>query len=355
MKIKGLLFGSAAALAAVSGANAADAIVAAAPEPMEYVKVCDAFGTGYFYIPGTETCLKISGLVRYDLGYSSNSGLFGTGPTNQNYKWTTYSNTVNASSSTQARLTVEAKNSTDVGTVYSWLQYRGIAGSVAGTGVSTNNTYNATAAWFHAGIDAGAVGFEVGYNETAWVRFFNYGGFTDWGGLYLYAVRSYAVAQGKVGAFSYIAGAEDLTNMPGKTAGILAAGKGTFGNYEAALGFNYDVADRSWAGQGYVSATIDPVMLKLMGTYSQKSTSAYALSTVSGVSYSGFTLLAGARVNISPKLFAAVDYSYAFTPRYQLVVGNIGYNVAKGFDVLVEGRYDSDRVAGGFLRFERSF
>ncbi len=67
MNIKSLLLGSAAALAAVSGAQAADAIVAAEPEPMEYVRVCDAFGTGYFYIPGTETCLKIGGYVRVDI------------------------------------------------------------------------------------------------------------------------------------------------------------------------------------------------------------------------------------------------------------------------------------------------
>jgi hypothetical protein len=67
MNIKSLLLGSAAALAAVSGAQAADAIVAAEPEPMEYVRVCDAFGTGYFYIPGTETCLKIGGYVRFEL------------------------------------------------------------------------------------------------------------------------------------------------------------------------------------------------------------------------------------------------------------------------------------------------
>ncbi|WP_245304063.1 porin, partial [Agrobacterium bohemicum] len=40
MNIKSLLIGSAAALAAVSGAQAADAIVAAEPEPMEYVRVC---------------------------------------------------------------------------------------------------------------------------------------------------------------------------------------------------------------------------------------------------------------------------------------------------------------------------
>ena len=70
MNIKSLLLGSAAALAAVSGAQAADAIVAAEPEPMEYVRVCDAFGTGYFYIPGTETCLKVGGYVRFDAKYN---------------------------------------------------------------------------------------------------------------------------------------------------------------------------------------------------------------------------------------------------------------------------------------------
>lgn len=64
MNIKSLILGSAAAIAAVSGAQAADAIVAAAPEPAEYVRVCDAFGTGYFYIPGTETCLKFGGQFR---------------------------------------------------------------------------------------------------------------------------------------------------------------------------------------------------------------------------------------------------------------------------------------------------
>ncbi|RIV16447.1 porin, partial [Klebsiella pneumoniae] len=54
MNIKGLLIGSAAALTTISGAQAADAIVAAEPEPLEYVRVCDAFGEGFFYIPGTE-------------------------------------------------------------------------------------------------------------------------------------------------------------------------------------------------------------------------------------------------------------------------------------------------------------
>jgi len=43
---------------------AADAVVAAQPEPLEYVRICDADGPGYFIIPGSETCLKIGGKVR---------------------------------------------------------------------------------------------------------------------------------------------------------------------------------------------------------------------------------------------------------------------------------------------------
>jgi hypothetical protein len=68
MNIKSLLLRSAAALIAVSGARAADAVVVAEPEPAEYVKICDVYGSGYFYIPGTETCLRIGGYVRYDIG-----------------------------------------------------------------------------------------------------------------------------------------------------------------------------------------------------------------------------------------------------------------------------------------------
>ncbi|MBZ9851958.1 porin [Mesorhizobium sp. CA14] len=68
MNIKSLLLGSAAALIAVSGARAADAVTVAEPEPAEYVKICDVYGAGYFYIPGTETCLRIGGYIRYDIG-----------------------------------------------------------------------------------------------------------------------------------------------------------------------------------------------------------------------------------------------------------------------------------------------
>jgi hypothetical protein len=69
MKLKSLLFGSAAALMAVTGAQAAEPLEPIA-EPVDFVRICDAFGTGFFFIPGTDTCLKIGGYVRADAHYT---------------------------------------------------------------------------------------------------------------------------------------------------------------------------------------------------------------------------------------------------------------------------------------------
>jgi hypothetical protein len=62
MKIKTLLLGTAAAFAVAGTAQAADLAVA---ESVEYVKVCDAYGAGYFYVPGSDVCLKIGGYVQF--------------------------------------------------------------------------------------------------------------------------------------------------------------------------------------------------------------------------------------------------------------------------------------------------
>jgi len=66
--VKSLLLGSAAGLAAVAGAQAADLPVRKAA-PVEYVRVCSTYGAGFFYIPGTETCLRVGGRVRAEYRY----------------------------------------------------------------------------------------------------------------------------------------------------------------------------------------------------------------------------------------------------------------------------------------------
>ena len=63
--VKSLLLSSAAGLTAVASAQAADLPFRKAA-PVEYVRVCDFTGAGYFYIPGTDTCLKIEGFARFE-------------------------------------------------------------------------------------------------------------------------------------------------------------------------------------------------------------------------------------------------------------------------------------------------
>ncbi|MCJ2005750.1 porin, partial [Methylobacterium sp. J-092] len=63
--LKSTLLASAAGFAAVAGTQAADLPVKKAA-PIEYVRVCSAYGAGFFYIPGTDTCLRLSGRARFD-------------------------------------------------------------------------------------------------------------------------------------------------------------------------------------------------------------------------------------------------------------------------------------------------
>src|ERR1041384_1050910 len=132
MNIKSLLLGSAAALAVVSGAQAADAVVAAEPEPKEYVRVCDAYGTGFFYIPGTETCLKIGGHLRFEKTYEKADG------SKASYEW-----------HPRARIQMEAKNDSEWGTVYSWIRLQGDSyNNAASDGAGGNRTRW----WYYFGI-----------------------------------------------------------------------------------------------------------------------------------------------------------------------------------------------------------
>jgi hypothetical protein len=77
---------AAAIIGSVSVAQAAD-LGKPAPAAVDYVKVCDAYGAGFFYIPGGETCLKIDGYVRAD---------FRIGDTDQFYFKKTQPGTVDA-------------------------------------------------------------------------------------------------------------------------------------------------------------------------------------------------------------------------------------------------------------------
>ena len=76
--VKSLILGSAAGLVAMSGAQAADLPVKA--KAVEYVRICSLYGAGFYYIPGTDTCIKLSGYLRMDVAVNTNSD--DTGNTN---------------------------------------------------------------------------------------------------------------------------------------------------------------------------------------------------------------------------------------------------------------------------------
>ncbi|TMJ78890.1 MAG: porin [Alphaproteobacteria bacterium] len=69
--VKSLMLGSAAGLLAMSGAQAADLPVKA--KAVEYVRICSLYGAGFFYIPGTDTCIKLGGYLRVETALGTNT------------------------------------------------------------------------------------------------------------------------------------------------------------------------------------------------------------------------------------------------------------------------------------------
>lgn len=64
---RSLLLGSAAAVVVTVAANPA---AAEDRKPVQYVKICTLYGDGFYYIPGSDTCIKLGGYVRADYGWN---------------------------------------------------------------------------------------------------------------------------------------------------------------------------------------------------------------------------------------------------------------------------------------------
>lgn len=63
----------------VSGAfaHAEDAVVPDEFEQRQAVDACNAYGAGFAKLPGTDTCVRVSGHVRVEKRYSNRSSGFG--------------------------------------------------------------------------------------------------------------------------------------------------------------------------------------------------------------------------------------------------------------------------------------
>ena len=259
MNIKSLLLGSAAALAAVSGAQAADAIVAAEPEPMEYVRVCDAFGTGYFYIPGTETCLKIGGYVRFQVDGRSDFDLTGA---DAGYR-----------TNTRGQVAVEAKNDTEFGTLASKITLRANTNDpVRGTDFYLEETYlqlgGLRVGQFYNYFDNGLPGETVLSDGGPGAGGFGFAGDTLNNSIrYTYDAGSFSV-YGQVDAFNSEAGWKTDDAGTADEIGVNGVITGKFGGVtlDFFAGYDFDTEDAAFAST--LTAAIGPGSLGIFAAYS---------------------------------------------------------------------------------------
>jgi hypothetical protein len=110
--VKSLILGSAAGLLAMGGAQAADLPVKA--KAVEYVRICSLYGAGFFYIPGTDTCIKLGGYLRVDTTF--NGSLYDqpawSGDLGQQNRYRDY-----FASRSRMALTVDTRTATEYGVV----------------------------------------------------------------------------------------------------------------------------------------------------------------------------------------------------------------------------------------------
>src|SRR6201998_1081974 len=128
--VRSLLLGSAAGLVAVTAGQAADLPVKA--KPVQYVKICSLYGAGFYYMPGTDMCLKIGGWVRAEVSYgingNSSTGIFTATDLNNRY-------TNNFWTRERGYITADAREQTAYG----------VARGYIAVGVSSQNTGNEAA------------------------------------------------------------------------------------------------------------------------------------------------------------------------------------------------------------------
>ena len=148
--VKSLLLGSAAGLVAVTAGQAADLPVKA--KPVEYVKICSLYGAGFYYMPGTDMCIKVGGWVRAEANWVSNqTGSLAWGPFNGDLL---QRSTNNYQVRARGYVTVDAREQTAYGTARAYLDV-GINTSDIGTSAS-EGTFSSNRAFLQwAGMTAG--------------------------------------------------------------------------------------------------------------------------------------------------------------------------------------------------------
>jgi hypothetical protein len=170
--VKSLILSSAAGLLAMGGAQAADLPVKA--KAVEYVKICSLYGAGFYYIPGTDTCIKLGGYLRVETALNTNavytqgrnSGVGGAN--NQMSNWYT--------ARSRQDFNIDTRTATEYGVVRTYFDatFSWTTGSYAETGANPNASAYSGAAPVGNPSDGGVAGGSLG----VYYAFIQFAGFT---------------------------------------------------------------------------------------------------------------------------------------------------------------------------------
>ena len=139
-------------------------------KPVEYVKICTLYGAGFYYIPGTDTCLKVGGYVRVQTDLHGGSGGIVDGSFQQAGQGRfTRDLTNDINYRVRGVVTFDARTQSEYGTLRSYIR----AGWENTTPAATGGGTTATSYWDRAFIQF--AGFTVGRAQS-FFDMFTYGG-----------------------------------------------------------------------------------------------------------------------------------------------------------------------------------
>src|SRR6188472_3760566 len=141
--LKGLLLGSVTGLVAAAGAQAAD-MPGTAPR-VQYVKICSLHGAGFYYIPGTDTCIKLGGYLRVETALGTNSVYNGavSGPAGAFNRLSNY-----YTARSRQDLNIDTRTATEYGVVRTFFDatFSWTTGTYTGNGTTPGSTTYSAAA-----------------------------------------------------------------------------------------------------------------------------------------------------------------------------------------------------------------
>ena len=324
---------------------------------MEYVRVCDAFGTGYFYIPGTETCLKIGGYIRFQTNFGPDEDLRDSSRGRGTSDWDTF---------TRGQLQIDAKNDTELGTLESTIVLQTNADSVNG-----GSTFLDTASFKIAGLKFGYYyswwddGIAGETDALATKTLFNSISYTYEGGAFKAGIsvdELEGIGRDNTAPFLGLALPSNFTR---KDNGVGVAGmlSGSVGGVTATLLGGYDTEREEGAIRAIMTAAIGSGTLNLAGVYATDPNVYYNESewTVAA----SYEFKATDKLTITPAAQYFGDYAFINGIDAWRVGLTVGYKITDGLKALATVQYqdvdDSARytVGGdettGFFRLQRDF